>query len=148
MNSIPLVAYSINNMYFMGIQAGIQAYHSCIELGQFCHKLGPGNENRSIGKLHFDFHGIYSDWADNHKSVSILNGGTRNNLEELASIIERSSFPSKRFYERDCSEDAFSSITVVCPNVRDILKRKYLHKFISNEDYCMFEHLVSLRVAT
>ena len=147
MNKIPLVAYSVNNMYFMGIQAGIQAAHSLVELVSICNK----NDHlctRTVGNLEFRCKELAEDWVTNHKTMSVLNGGSKGFMEENACIIERSSFPSARFYESDCADNCLSSISVICPNVKEIMKRKYLHKFISDADFCMFELLASLRFAS
>lgn len=144
MNSIPLVSYSINNMYFMGIQAGIQAAHSIVELAS----QNAGNTDyKSVGNLDFYKGDLFYKWATDYKTIVILNGGPVSQLESNARIIEDSSFPSARFYETDCSTDCFSSISVICPNAKEVIKRTYLHKFLSYEDRLFFRLLSNLKMA-
>ena len=145
MNRIPHIAYSINNMYFMGIQAGIQAYHSSTELGLKCNQ---DDTLIDVGNLNFTPRSLFNTWAKRDKTVCILNGGPINSLLNTAEIIEESSFPSARFYETDCAFDCFSSITIICPNAKEVMKRRYVHKHISEADLEMFDTIASLRFAT
>ena len=59
--------YGLTNYQLTGIQKGIQFLHAVVEYGQKVKE--PGNEMASV---------IYNDWANNHKTVILLNGGTTN----------------------------------------------------------------------
>ena len=59
--------YGLTNYQLTGIQKGIQFLHGVVEYSQMVNKIG--------GHV-LD---IYNDWADNHKTVILLNGGTTNN---------------------------------------------------------------------
>lgn len=58
--------YGLTNYQLTGIQKGIQFLHGVVEYSQLVNKIG-GEE--------LD---IYNDWANNHKTVILLNGGTTN----------------------------------------------------------------------
>jgi len=59
--------YGLTNYQLTGIQKGIQFLHGVVEYGQKVKEHG--NEIASC---------IYNDWANNHKTVILLNGGTTN----------------------------------------------------------------------
>ncbi len=59
--------YGMVNYQLSGIQKGIQFSHALIEYSQFVNKIG--------GQYLLD----YNDWANNYKTVILLNGGTTNN---------------------------------------------------------------------
>ena len=58
--------YGLTNYQLTGIQKGIQFLHGVVEYSQMVNRVG--------GEL-LD---IYNDWANNHKTVILLNGGTTN----------------------------------------------------------------------
>jgi hypothetical protein len=59
--------YGLVNYQNTGIQKGIQFLHSVVEYSQMANRLGN------------DILKQYNEWADNHKTVILLNGGTTNN---------------------------------------------------------------------
>lgn len=59
--------YGLVNYQLTGIQQGIQFLHGVVEYSQFVKKEG----GLSLVK--------YNEWADLHKTVILLNGGTTNN---------------------------------------------------------------------
>lgn len=65
--------YFITNMYLSPIQRGIQSAHALAEL----------YENNSDSNLE-----IVSDWAKNHKTIIVLNGGTNESMKRIYSKIE------------------------------------------------------------
>ena len=76
MENLELRMYGLVNYQLTGIQQGIQFLHAVVEYGQGVkwtlgtHKLGQ-----------------YDDWADQHKTVILLNGGTTNtNGERLGTM--------------------------------------------------------------
>ena len=58
--------YGLTNYQLTGIQKGIQFLHGVVEYSQMVNKIGG------------DTLDIYNDWANNHKTVILLNGGTTN----------------------------------------------------------------------
>jgi hypothetical protein len=63
--------YGLVNYQLTGIQKGIQFLHGVVEYSQMANRIG--GETLSI----------YNDWADNHKTVILLNGGTTNDRINL-----------------------------------------------------------------
>jgi len=66
-NKLELRMYGLTNYQLTGIQKGIQFLHGVVEYSQMVNRVG--------GEV-LD---IYNDWANNHKTVILLNGGTTNN---------------------------------------------------------------------
>lgn len=64
--NMELRMYGLTNYQLTGIQKGIQFLHGVVEYSQISKRLGG------------DVLSIYDDWADNHKTVVLLNGGTSN----------------------------------------------------------------------
>ena len=62
MEELELRMYGLVNYQLTGIQKGIQFLHGVVEYGQT-----------------FKNHKLYNDWADNWKTVILLNGGTTSN---------------------------------------------------------------------
>jgi hypothetical protein len=58
--------YGLTNYQLTGIQKGIQFLHGAVEYSQMVNRVGGELLN------------IYNDWANNHKTVILLNGGTTN----------------------------------------------------------------------
>ena len=67
MKNLELRMYGMVNYQLTGIQMGIQFLHAVSDYGQLVKKL-KGEELKK-----------YDDWADNWKTVILLNGGTTNN---------------------------------------------------------------------
>jgi hypothetical protein len=63
--------YGLVNYQLTGIQKGIQFGHAVVEYGQMSKKIG-GDTLKN-----------YDNWADNHKTFIILNGGTTNKKTSL-----------------------------------------------------------------
>lgn len=66
MKNLELRMYGLVNYQLTGIQKGIQFLHGVVEYSQMVNKLG--------GEL-LD---TYNNWANDHKTVILLNGGTTN----------------------------------------------------------------------
>lgn len=104
--------YSITNMYTAGIHAGIQTQHSTAEL---------------FVKYQTDISSVYPaqsklyDWAENHKTTVVLQGGMHDNLVQLLEEIELwdkhnpdVSLPFAPFFEPGIN-NALTSISIVFP---------------------------------
>lgn len=81
--------YYLTNMYFSGIHAGIQASHALSEMFmKYCTNSDAKND-------------IF-DWALNHKTACVLNGGNNKQMKELeALLIESDTYVWASFYESD-----------------------------------------------
>ena len=67
MENLELRMYGLVNYQLTGIQQGIQFLHAVVEYGQTAQEIGG------------EVLAHYNNWANNHKTVIILNGGTTNN---------------------------------------------------------------------
>ena len=92
--------YAIGNYYLSSIQQGIQAAHTLAELA-----IMP--EHR----------GVFDEWAKNHKTMVVLNGGNADGLRkfyELLSSEYAKSLPFAKFNEDAQSLDgALTSVGVI-----------------------------------
>jgi hypothetical protein len=76
MEKLELRMYGLVNYQLTGIQQGIQFLHAVVEYGQ--------GVKWSLGTIKLD---QYNEWADQHKTVILLNGGTTNtNGERLGTM--------------------------------------------------------------
>lgn len=90
--------YFFNNMYLGGIQAGIQAGHAAVEL-----MLKYGDEP------------AVKDWAENHKTFIILNGGDSDNLHAIYNeIMELPEYYYAAFREPGVN-NSLTSIALLVP---------------------------------
>lgn len=105
-------AYFFNNMYLSSIQQGIQAAHAVTELAVKYQRCGDGFTPAGT---------MFYNWAENHKTMILLNGGYASNLQDLydfihAGLVNEKSYPYAKFHE---SEDAMggmlTSVGVVLP---------------------------------
>jgi hypothetical protein len=71
MENLELRMYGLVNYQLTGIQQGIQFLHAVVEYGQ--------SVKWTLGTHKLD---QYNEWADQHKTVILLNGGTTNTNEE------------------------------------------------------------------
>ena len=63
--------YGLTNYQLTGIQKGIQFLHGVVEYSQMVNRIGGYSLD------------IYNDWANNWKTVILLNGGTTNHKTSL-----------------------------------------------------------------
>lgn len=100
-------AYFFGNMYLSSIQQGIQAAHVVHELFL---KYPRSAEN-------IQTHHLYG-WAENHKTMILLNGGYAEALEDLHAFFESPSnpYPFTWFHEEKASlNGALTSVGIVLP---------------------------------
>tara|TARA_R110002020_G_scaffold475286_2_gene709424 strand:+ start:332 stop:790 length:459 start_codon:yes stop_codon:yes gene_type:complete len=101
-------AYFFNNMYLTGIHAGIQAQHCTAEM--FI-KYSGSDWYSSLGET-------LKEWAFNHKTTIILNGGYASNLTRIENLLNESSnkYPWACFNESmDALEGCITSVGIILP---------------------------------
>lgn len=102
-------AYFWGNFYLSSIQQGIQALHT---LGNMFVNF-PFDETATSDDAHLIRHNILMDWAANHKTVVIMNGGDSNDLAAIREIVfAQERFPCAYFDEEGIS-DALTCIGIV-----------------------------------
>jgi len=99
-------------MYLSSIQQGIQAAHVTHELFLDYPAFDPNHHDldRTSEVLH--------DWAENHKTMILLNGGYSDNLRELIKLFAdaRNPYPWASFNEGEDSLDgALTCVGIVLP---------------------------------
>jgi hypothetical protein len=85
-------------MYLSDIQKGIQTGHMAVDLVRKY-----GDQEYSLTALR----DMVADWADNHKTFIVLNGGNNAMLDNTAVICSQSGLPCTAFYE---DEDSLGGI--------------------------------------
>lgn len=120
-------AYYWGNYYLSSIQQGIQALHTTAEMFA---KYYCTSDNKHL-MLH--------NWANDHKTVVICNGGDSNDLHEIAhQISEQDEYPWATFTEEGVT-DALTCVGVVVDErivsaVNEVrLSRKERRRFNFNE---------------
>jgi len=104
-------AYFFGNMYLSSIQQGIQAAHATHEM--FIHnRLGPDDSALPCrGDLLWD-------WAENHKTMILLNGGYAATIQELVDFFGKGQnpYPFAPFYEEEASlNGALTTVGIILP---------------------------------
>lgn len=98
-------AYFFGNMYLSQIQQGIQAAHVTAE---FFMKYPEDHECNKIDLL--------DDWARNHKTMILLNGGYGENLHDLLEFFVDGNYPFAYFCEsKEALDGAITSVGIVLP---------------------------------
>ncbi len=107
-------AYYFGNMYLSSIQQGIQAAHVTHELF-LKHTVHSKYTSDIIGDRQRDM--LY-DWARNHKTMILLNGGYADNLRELIQLFHNRTnpYPWAFFNEgQDSLDGALTCVGIVLP---------------------------------
>lgn len=98
--------YSFTNLYISSIQKGIQTAHIVSEIS-----VKYTTQKEKCLNL------AYEDWANNHKTVIVLNGGYGENLytlEELFADKDNTTYPWAAFNEeRDALDGARTAIGII-----------------------------------
>ena len=129
-------AYFFGNMYLSSIQQGIQAAHATHEL--FTKYNTPGVAQANL-----------REWAENHKTMILLNGGYAATIQELVDFLAEQGdhsveYPFAPFHEEVASlNGALTTVGVILPEkiyltaaaIRD-------EKFKSREDYFTIRDMI------
>lgn len=101
--------YHLQNMYLAGTQAGIQTAHTQHELA--IKYIEQSSDN------YYARHS-YLDWAKNHKTIILLNGGMQSSLIEFKTLLESpdNCYPWAFFHEsEEALAGALTNVGIVLP---------------------------------
>lgn len=119
--------YHLNNTYIIGIHAGIQSAHTQHELAIKYLASTPYrnlaadesmNEYGARLDLFHDAKAEYIDWANNHKTLILLNGGMMSHLVEFETFLTENShaFAWATFREEEAAlNGAMTNLGIVLP---------------------------------
>jgi len=100
-DTIELRFYCFVNFYLSSIQQGIQTGHAAVDLVR---KYAlDGEEDPSVEELRRA--AVVVDWADNHKTFIILNGGDNDGISHAQNIISATDLPWAKFHESEGALD-------------------------------------------
>jgi hypothetical protein len=92
--------YTFTNFYLSSIQQGIQTAHV-------------------VSELSIKAHPLYTEWAKDHKTIIVLNGGNSKSLQDVYSKLTRlveTKYPIAKFNEDEQSlNEAFTCVGIVVP---------------------------------
>lgn len=103
--------YGFGNYYLSSLQQGLQAGHAAVEL-HVKYNL-PDNGSDTSRK------DIYNDWAKNHKTMVLLNGGNSADLQSLFEFLSDSQnpYPFVKFHEDEASlNGALTYVGLILPS--------------------------------
>lgn len=104
--------YSFVNFYLSSIQQGVQTGHAAVDLVR--KYSAPKGTPSQLGK-NCD---MVSEWADNHKTFIILNGGNNEMLLNAKEIVKASGLPWVTFSEDEQSLGGIlTTVAVVVPEM-------------------------------
>ena len=137
--------YHLCNMYLIGIHAGIQAAHTQHELAIKYLASTPYRNmvaDESLDEygvrldLHLDAKASYIDWANNHKTMILLNGGMMSHLVEFENFLadNEHTYAWSSFREEDAAiAGALTNVGLVLPEDMYRWNRQIL-KFVNSPD--------------
>ena len=99
--------YHFQNFYLQGIHAGVQSEHSAVEMFVKYYDA----DNSTVNTLW--------NWARNHKTVIVLNGGMAKDILNLETMLNESSmsFPWAPFYEDEAAlNGCITNVGIVLPD--------------------------------
>lgn len=118
-------AYFFGNMYLSSIQQGIQSAHVVSEL--FIKYSDPNKPN---------YHPLH-EWANNHKTMVLLNAGYSEELRSLHKFFNESDnpYPWAQFHEsKQALDSAFTCIGIILPkriyNTSKVCREKRWNLFL------------------
>lgn len=131
--------YHLCNFYLAGIHAGIQSGHTQHELAikylastPYRDCAGDESLDEYAGRLelHMDAKADYINWANNHKTMILLNGGMMSHLVEFETFLKDNAhaYAWSSFREEEAAlNGALTNIGIVLPEhmyrfTREILK--------------------------
>jgi hypothetical protein len=115
--------YGLVNYQLTGIQKGIQFLHGVVEYSQMANRVGGNMLN------------VYNEWANNHKTVILLNGGTTNHktsledglpfgsLNQYLLTLHQNNIDLATFYEPDLGDQLTAVVFIVDERVFN--RKKY-----------------------
>lgn len=112
MNTLELRMYGIVPYNISDIQKGIQFGHGVVEYSQMVRKVFEKQKNSQLAT---DIYNQYNDWAENHKTFIILNGGTTNKqftklgtMNQHAETLRNNGIVTAEFFEPDLGDQLTS----------------------------------------
>lgn len=138
-----LRAYFFQNMYLQGIHAGIQSQHTTSEmfvkykeLSEYCDCW----HDCSCHDLAYTLH----EWAKDHKTTIVLNGGMQGDLEEVIRVFDNKVNPHPWAFFKESEYALGGALT----NVGIILPEKIYNAPNPSLDIPLFEEYCDLNRVT
>lgn len=136
-----LRAYFFNNMYLQGIHAGIQTQHCTTEIFNKYYKytLSQYQSEQSL---------TLNNWATNHKTTIVLNGGYASNLRYLIEIFNDTDnpYPFGYFCEsEEALEDCITSVGIILPK-KVFEGSKYVTTSLIKDRYVQLNNITSFEL--
>jgi hypothetical protein len=109
--------YGFGNYYLSSLQQGLQAHHVCVEMFNK-YNTQPAEGTRPANRWNY-----LDDWAKNHKTIVLLNGGNSSDLAAMFNFLVGDTgegtvhdYPFAKFREDEQSlNSALTSIGIVLP---------------------------------
>lgn len=95
-------AYFFTNMYLSSIQHGIQSAHVLHEMF------------RKYNIMDYDLQKLLYDWADNHKTIIVKNGGDTTMMLNIKDLCSQMNLPYAYFYEPSL-DNVLTCIGIIVP---------------------------------
>ncbi len=103
--------YGFGNYYLSSLQQGLQAGHAAVDL----------HVKYNMLQAHYDSDAqknIFNDWAMNHKTMVLLNGGNSADLQDLFEFLsnDHNPYPFVKFHEDEVSlNGALTYVGMILP---------------------------------
>lgn len=101
--------YSFVNYYLSQIQHGIQTAHCAVDM-RTKYPAHPYDISKDVMRSACD---MYTDWATNHKTVVLLNGGNQQSLYDLWAMFDHPANPYPISYFQEDEQSLNNALTCV-----------------------------------
>ena len=110
--------YHFANMYLPNVHAGVQSQHCLAEMFVKYQWIDSGCIQELPGEVDESCTEILYDWATNHKTTIVLNGGMSGQLQEIVELFEYKDnpYPWAFFCESDFAlNGALTNVGIILP---------------------------------
>ena len=104
-----MILYTLNNFYLSSLQQGLQTSHSVVEMFV---KYAPHSSSEQFDTL--------IRWAENHKTIVMLNGGNNQTLVERIDRLANAqhAYPWAYFVEdKESLNNSLTSVAIIMPSI-------------------------------
>lgn len=124
--------YSYTNFYISSIQHGIQTGHASVDLLQkyrreFDNAINSENDSEKVNRIAKarDNLAVVTDWADNHKTYVVLNGGDDIGITQINDLVSKTGFPFIDFKEPGLG-NIRTCVGIILPDEIFTMKRTFV----------------------
>lgn len=138
--------YTFTNFYISPIQHGIQTGHASVDLVrkyEFEFNDAANSDNDYMKSIRIqnaaDNRQVVNDWADNHKTYVVLNGGDDTGITKALELVSKTGFPFVDFREPGLG-NVRTAVGIVLPDYIFNAQRQFRRTEWAPEGFAVYRH--------